>query len=73
MSNYKIGDTAYIKFEVVQFSKMGGQDIALVSPDGKNAFPIIISSLLSRDDVAGRRTMEVDAEEYKNGHYRQIN
>ena len=52
---------------------MGGQDIALVSPDGKNAFPIIISSLLSRDDVVGRRTMEVDAKEYKNGHYRQAN
>ena len=56
--------------KTVQFSKMEGQDIALVSPDGKNAFPVVLSSLLSKDDVAGRRTMEVDAEEYKNGHYR---
>jgi hypothetical protein len=52
---------------------MEGQDIALVSPDSKNAFPVVLSSLLYKDDVAGRRTIEVDAEEYKNGHYRQIN
>lgn len=73
MSNYRIGDTAYIKCKVVQFSKMGGQDIALVSPDGKNAFPVVLSSLLSKDDVASRRTIEVDAEEYGDGRYRQSN
>ncbi len=72
MSNYRIGDTAYVKCKVVQFSKMGGQDIALVSPDGNNAFPVVLNALLSKDDVAGRKTMEVDAEEYKNGHYRQV-